>query len=127
MKMAIMIAEIISKVRGALGVSVEVLTYPTMLVQLPNGNDSLLADVGVLYHHGIRSSKNALDEMVSRLIGVSSPPSPEVALRCVEKTKFEQSSEGVWSHPDIRSIPFAVMKFGTLGDCRSGASPGATV
>jgi hypothetical protein len=48
------LAEIISEVRGALGVGVEVLTYPTMLVQLPNGNDGLPADVGVLHYHGIR-------------------------------------------------------------------------
>jgi hypothetical protein len=41
------LAEIISEVRGALGVSVEVLIDPTMLVQLPNGNDDLPADVGV--------------------------------------------------------------------------------
>jgi hypothetical protein len=48
-------AEIISEVRGALGFGVEVLTYPMMLVQLPNGNDGLPADVGVLHYHGIRA------------------------------------------------------------------------
>jgi hypothetical protein len=68
------LAEIISEVRGALGVSVEVLTYPKMLVQLPNGNDGLPVDVGVLYYHGIRGSKLALDAVVSGLFGVSSPP-----------------------------------------------------
>jgi hypothetical protein len=50
------LAEIISEVRGALGVGVKVLKDPTMLVQLPNGNDGLPADVGVLHHHGIRGS-----------------------------------------------------------------------
>jgi hypothetical protein len=40
------LAEIISEVRSALGVGVEVLTDPTMLVQLPNGKDGLPADVG---------------------------------------------------------------------------------
>jgi hypothetical protein len=75
------LAEIISEVRGALGVGVEVLTDPTMLVQLPNGNDGLLADVGVLHHHFFQGSKLALDAVVSGLFGVSSPPSPEVALR----------------------------------------------
>jgi hypothetical protein len=53
--------------------------------------------------------------VVSGLFGVSSPPSPEVALRHVEKTKFEKYSKGVRSRPDIRSIPFAVTEFGTLG------------
>jgi hypothetical protein len=86
------LAEIISEVRGALGVGVEVLTDPTMLVQLPNGNDGLPADVGVLHYHGIRGSKLALDAVVSGLFGVSSPPSPEVALRHAEKTKFEKYS-----------------------------------
>jgi hypothetical protein len=47
------LTEIISEVRGALGVGVEVLTYPTMLVQLPSGKDGLPANVGVLHYHGI--------------------------------------------------------------------------
>jgi hypothetical protein len=109
------LAEIISKARGALGVGVEVLTYPTMLVQLPNGNDGLPADVGVLHYHGIRGSKLALDAVVSGLFGVSSPPSPEVALRHAEKTKFEKCLKGVRSRPDIRFIPIALTEFGTLG------------
>jgi hypothetical protein len=71
------LGEIISEVRGALGVYVEVLTDPTMLVQLPKGDDGLPADVGVLHYHGIRGSKLALDAVVSDLFGVSSPPSPE--------------------------------------------------
>jgi hypothetical protein len=106
--------EIISEVRGALGVGVEVVTDPTMLAQLSNGNDGLPADVGVLHYHGIRSSKLALDAVVSGLFGVYGPPSPEVALRRAEKTKFEKYSEGVRSRPDIRFIPFEVTEFGTL-------------
>jgi hypothetical protein len=108
------LAEIISEARGALGVGVEVLTDPTMLVHLPNGNDGLPADVDVLHYHGIRGSKLALDAMVSGMFGVSRPPSPEVPLRC-EKTEFEKYLEGVRSRPDIRFIPFAVTEFGALG------------
>jgi hypothetical protein len=96
------LAEIISEVRGSLGVGVEVLTNPMMLVQIPNGNDGLPADVGVLHYHGIRGSKLALDAVVSGLFGVSDLPSPEVTLRCVEKTKL------VRSRPDIRFISFVV-------------------
>jgi hypothetical protein len=40
------LAEIISEVRGALGVDVEILTDPTMLVQLPDGNESGLPPRG---------------------------------------------------------------------------------
>jgi hypothetical protein len=109
------LAEIISEVRGALRVGVEALTDPTMLVQLPNCNDDLPADVGVLHYHGTRGSKLPLDAVVSGLFGVSSPPSPEVALRRVEKSKFEKYSEGVKSRTDIRFMPFAVTEFGTLG------------
>jgi hypothetical protein len=47
------LAEIVSEVRGALGVGVEVMMDPAMLVQLPNRNDGLLADVGVLHYHSI--------------------------------------------------------------------------
>jgi hypothetical protein len=87
-----------------------------MLVQLPNGNDGIPADVGVLHYHGIRGSKLALDAVVSGLLCVSSPPSPEVALRHAEKTsKFEKYSEGGRSRPDIRFNPFAFTEFGTLG------------
>jgi hypothetical protein len=86
-----------------------------MLVQLPNGSDSLPADVVVLHYHGIRGSKLALDAVVSGLFGVFSPPSPEVALHCAEKSKFEKYPKGVKSHPDIRFIRFAVMEFGALG------------
>jgi hypothetical protein len=71
--------------------------------------------VGILHYHGIRGSKPALDAVVSGLLGVSSPPSPEVALSRAEKTKFEKYSEGVRSRPDIRLIPFVVTEFGTLG------------
>jgi hypothetical protein len=109
------LAEVIFEVRGALGVGVEVLTYPTMLVQLPNGNANLTADISVLHYHGIRGSKLALDAVVSGLFGGSSPPSPEFALRLPEKTKFEKYSEGVRSRRDIRFIPFEVTEFGTLG------------
>jgi hypothetical protein len=54
--------------------------------------------------------------VASDLFGVSSPPSPEVALISrVEKTKFEKYFEGARSRPDIRFNPFAVPEFGTLG------------
>jgi hypothetical protein len=85
-------ANIIPEVRGALGVNVEVLTDPTMLVQLPNASDGVPADVGVLHYHGIRGSKLVLDAVVSGLFGVSSPKSTEVALRRVEITKSEKYS-----------------------------------
>jgi hypothetical protein len=107
------LADIISEVRGVLGVGVEVLTDPTMLVQLPNGNDGPPTDV--VHYHGIRGSKLALDVTVSDFFCVSSPPSPGVALRRVEKTKVEKYTEGVRSRPDIRFIPVAVTEFGTLG------------
>jgi hypothetical protein len=108
------LVEIISEVRGVLGVGVDVLPDPRIEVKLPNGNDGLPADVGVLHYHGIRGPTLALDAVVSGLFGVSSPPSPEVALRHVEKTKFEKFSEGVRSRPDVLFIPFAVTEFGTL-------------
>jgi hypothetical protein len=69
----------------------------------------------VLHYHGIRGSKLALDAVVSGLLGFSSPPSPEVALRRAEKTNFEKYSEGVRSRPDIRFMPFTITEFGTLG------------
>jgi hypothetical protein len=86
------LAEITSEARSELGVGFEVLTDPTVLVQLPNGNDGLPADVGVMHYHGIRGSKLALDAVVSRLFGISKPTSPEVALRRAEKTQFEKYS-----------------------------------
>jgi hypothetical protein len=110
------LAEIISEVRGALGIGVEVLANPTMLVQLPNGNDGLPVDVVVLHYHGIRGSKLPLDAVVLGLFGGSCPSSHEVAIRRGEKSKFDNKcSKGVRSRPDIRFIPFAVTEVGTLG------------
>jgi hypothetical protein len=86
------LVEIISEARGALGVGVKVLTDPTMLVHLPNGKEDLPADLGILHYHGTRGSELALDAVDSGLFGVSSPPSPEVALRRAEKTRFEKYS-----------------------------------
>jgi hypothetical protein len=47
-------------VRGALSVGVEALKDPTILVQLPYGNDDLPANVGVLHytsrHPGLKAS-----------------------------------------------------------------------
>jgi hypothetical protein len=86
-----------------------------MLIQLPNGNNGLPADVGVLHYHGIRGSKLALDTVDSGLYGVSSPPSRDVALHRAHTTKFEKYSEKVRSRPDIRFVPFPVTEFCTLG------------
>jgi hypothetical protein len=100
------LAEVISGVRGALGVGVEVLAHPMMLVQLPKGNEGLPTDAGVLHYHGTRGAKLAIDVVVFGLFGVSSPPSPDFVLCRHEKTKFEKYSEGVRNRPEIRLIPF---------------------
>jgi hypothetical protein len=74
--------EIISEICGTLARSelIEVLEDPTMLLQLPNGNDGPPPNVDVLDYHRIRSSKIALDAVVSSVLGVLSPPSPEAAI-----------------------------------------------
>jgi hypothetical protein len=66
-----------------------------MLVQLPNGNDGLPADVGVLHYHGIRGSKLALDAVLRRPSSRGGEESPRA--------------------PDICFTPFALTEFGTLG------------
>jgi hypothetical protein len=111
---SLLVSETISEVRGILGIGVEILTEPMMLVLLPNGHDGLSSDVGVLHYHSIYGSKHALDAVFSGLFGASSLPSPEAALSRVETTKFEKYSEGVRSHPDIRFIPFAVTELGAV-------------
>jgi hypothetical protein len=49
------------------GVSVKVFTDPTILAKLPNGNDGLPKDMGVVQCHGIRSSKIPLRAVISGL------------------------------------------------------------
>jgi hypothetical protein len=88
------LAEIISEVRGALGVGVEVLTDPTMLVHLPSGNDGLPADVGVLHYHGIRGLKLALNSAVSGLFGVSSPRLPKSLSAMLRRPSSRSSRRG---------------------------------
>jgi hypothetical protein len=60
------LAEIISEALVALGVNVEVLMDPTMLVQLPIGNDGLPMDVSVLHEMKLLTSITELTVAVSR-------------------------------------------------------------
>jgi hypothetical protein len=71
--------------------------------------------VGVLHYHGIQGSPLVIYVVVSGLLGVFSPGSPDVTQCGVEKTKFEKYSEGERSRPDIRFILFAVTEFGAFG------------
>jgi hypothetical protein len=80
------LAEIVSEARGALGVGVEVLTDPMMCEQLPNGNDGLPTDVGVLHYYGIRGSKLAIDPAVTCLFGSSSPCLPKSLYAVLRRT-----------------------------------------
>jgi hypothetical protein len=74
------LAKITSKIHGELGVSVKVLTDPTILEELPNGNDGSNADMGVLHYYGTRSPRFALDAVV-RVCSAFLAPSHEAALR----------------------------------------------
>jgi hypothetical protein len=87
-----------------------------MLVQLPNGNDDLPADVCVLHYNGTRGLKRALDTVLSILFGVSClrVPKPLHAVPKRQSSKISRS-EGVTSRPDIHFIPFAVTEFSALG------------
>jgi hypothetical protein len=109
------LAEIISEVLGALRVGVELLTDPTMLVQLPNGNDGLPADVDVLHYHGIRGSTLALDDVIPVCSAFLAPRLPTSLCAVLRRPSFKKYSEWVRSRPDIRLIPFEVTEFGTLG------------
>jgi hypothetical protein len=109
------LAGIISEGRGALGLGVEMLTDPTMLVQLLKSNDGLHTDASDLHYNGIRGSKTALDAVVSGSFGVISPPSPTVSLSRAEKAKFEKYSECVRSRPDICFTPFEITEFRAPG------------
>jgi hypothetical protein len=88
---------IISEVRCALGVCLEVLTDATLSMQLPNCDDDPPTDAGVVDYHP--RPKFALDAVVSGLIGVSIPSSsPEAALLSrAEKSKFDELEEGAES------------------------------
>jgi hypothetical protein len=116
------LAAIMSEVRGALGSrgwrqssyrSHDVSSTPQRQRRPPRGCGCL-----ALSRHS--RLKLALDDVLFGLFGVSSPPSPEVALRHAQKTKFEKYSEEVRSRPDIRVIPFAVTEVGTLGGHATG-------
>jgi hypothetical protein len=59
----------------------------TMSAILPNGNDGLLAGVGVLHYHVIRGSKHALDAVV---FGCSAFLAPRL-LKLLYKAAFDQA------------------------------------
>jgi hypothetical protein len=62
--------------------------------ELPNGNDGLPADMGVLHYHGLRISKRALDAVVSGLFSVSSSNLPKSLYPVVRRPNSRSTRKG---------------------------------
>eukprot|EP00873_Tetraselmis_striata_P040351 jgi/Tetstr1/460615/TSEL_000540.t1 len=106
--------DICHDVKSALGVGVQILTDPSVLVSLPKGSDGRPADVGLFGYGGIRGNTVAVDTTIAPIFGVSSSD-PTTALRAAERHKIQKYEEGVRKAAGmLRFVPFAVSEFGSL-------------
>eukprot|EP00873_Tetraselmis_striata_P000605 jgi/Tetstr1/420869/TSEL_011942.t1 len=82
------LSDICHDVKSALGVGVQILTDPSVLVSLPKGSDGRPADVGLFGYGGIRGNTVAIDTTIAPILGVSSSD-PTTALRAAERHKIQ--------------------------------------
>eukprot|EP00873_Tetraselmis_striata_P010292 jgi/Tetstr1/430556/TSEL_020354.t1 len=100
--------------KSALGVGVQILTDPSVLVSLPKGSDGRPADVGLFGYGGIRGNTVAVDTTIAPILGVSSSD-PTTALRAAERHKIQKYDEAVRNAAGmLRFVPFAVSESGSL-------------
>eukprot|EP00873_Tetraselmis_striata_P014483 jgi/Tetstr1/434747/TSEL_023799.t1 len=108
------LSDICHDVKSALGVGVQILTDPSVLVSLPKGSDGRPADVGLFGYGGIRGNTVAVDTTIAPILGVSTSD-PTTALRAAERHKIQKYDEGVRNAAGmLRFVPFAVSEFGSL-------------
>eukprot|EP00873_Tetraselmis_striata_P004982 jgi/Tetstr1/425246/TSEL_015701.t1 len=108
------LSDICHDVKSALGVGVQILTEPSVLVSLPKGSDGRPADVGLFGYGGIRGNTVAVDTTIAPILGVSTSD-PTIALRAAERRKIQKYDEGVRNAAGmLRFVPFAVSEFGSL-------------
>eukprot|EP00873_Tetraselmis_striata_P015256 jgi/Tetstr1/435520/TSEL_024424.t1 len=65
------LSDICHDLKSALGVGVQILTDPPVLVSLPKGSDGRPADVGLFGYGGIRGNTVAVDTTIAPILGVS--------------------------------------------------------
>eukprot|EP00873_Tetraselmis_striata_P035177 jgi/Tetstr1/455441/TSEL_042270.t1 len=108
------LSDICHDVESALGVGVQILTDPSVLVSLPKGSAGRPADVGLFGYGGIRGNTVVVDTTIAPILGVSSSD-PTIALRAVKRHKIQKYDEGVRNAAGmLRFVPFAVSEFGSL-------------
>eukprot|EP00873_Tetraselmis_striata_P007170 jgi/Tetstr1/427434/TSEL_017597.t1 len=108
------LSDVCHDVKSAMGVGVQILTDPSVLVSLPKGSDGRPADVGLFGYGGIRGNTVALDTTIAPILGMSSSD-PMTALRDAERHKIQKYDEGVRNAAGmLRFVPFAVSEFGSL-------------
>eukprot|EP00873_Tetraselmis_striata_P026370 jgi/Tetstr1/446634/TSEL_034157.t1 len=109
------LSDICHDVKSALGVGVQILTDPSVLVSLPKGSDGWPADVGLFGYGGIRGNTVAIDTTIApmhpRRVKLGSND-------CFEGCRAPQNledDEGVRNAAGmLRFVPFAVSEFGSL-------------
>eukprot|EP00873_Tetraselmis_striata_P009071 jgi/Tetstr1/429335/TSEL_019253.t1 len=108
------LSDVCHDVKSALGVGVQILTDPSVLVSFPKGNDGRPADVGLFVYGGIRGNTVAVDTTIAPIFGVSTSD-PTTALRAAERHKIQKYDEGFRNAAGmLRFVPFAVSEFGSL-------------
>eukprot|EP00873_Tetraselmis_striata_P028089 jgi/Tetstr1/448353/TSEL_035636.t1 len=109
------LSDVCHDVKSALGVGVQILTDPSVLVSLPKGSDGRPGDVGLFGNGaGIRGNTVTIYTTIAPILGVSSSD-PTTASRAAERHKIQKYDEGARNAAGmLRFVPFAVSEFGSL-------------
>eukprot|EP00873_Tetraselmis_striata_P043097 jgi/Tetstr1/463361/TSEL_008284.t1 len=126
------LSDICHDVKSALGVGVQVLTDPSVLVSLPKGSDGRPADVGLFGYGGIRGNTVATDTTIAPILGVSSsdPKTDPQATRAMPleigtlvQVAFDAlpvDVKSIWRRAHPEEATFAVVLIGVVAG-RNGA------
>eukprot|EP00873_Tetraselmis_striata_P042072 jgi/Tetstr1/462336/TSEL_007342.t1 len=121
------LSDVCHDVKSALGVGVQILTDPSVLVSLPKGGDGRPADVGLFGYGGIRGNTVAVDTTIAPILGVSSSD-PTTALRAADTDDVMGVGEDpvgedgmdidapAWPPADVEAADEGVIREGDPGD-----------
>eukprot|EP00873_Tetraselmis_striata_P018711 jgi/Tetstr1/438975/TSEL_027467.t1 len=97
------LSDICHDVKSALGVGVQILTDPSVLVSLPKGSDGRPADVGLFGYGGIRGNTVAVDTTIAPIL-----TDPSVLVSLPKGSDGRPADVGLFGYGGIRGNTVAV-------------------
>eukprot|EP00873_Tetraselmis_striata_P005317 jgi/Tetstr1/425581/TSEL_016002.t1 len=110
------LSDVCHDVKSALGVGVQILTDPSVLVSLPKGSDGRPAEIGLFGNCGFRGNTVAIDATIAAPLS-SACQARIQRLHCGPESasEIQKYDEGVRNAAGmLRFVPFAVSEFGSL-------------